>query len=59
MNLGQLSRVVVQFSPWTGNARSAREFLSRVTSRRATESNPSCEIKSFVRYVSVGMGATS
>lgn len=49
MHLKQLSRVLVQFSPWTGTARSAREFLARVSSVPAQKSNPECKVESKVR----------
>lgn len=49
MNLEKITRVVVRFSPWTGNAASAREFLARACSRKAQTSNPNCEISSSIR----------
>ncbi len=45
MKLKQISRILVQFSPWTGEARSAREFLARVTSAPARASNPDCKVE--------------
>jgi hypothetical protein len=45
----QISRILVQFSPYTGQARSAREFLARVTSQPARQSNPDCEVQARVR----------
>lgn len=44
MQLKQISRILVQFSPWTGEARSAREFIARVTSDAARASNPECSV---------------
>eukprot|EP00887_Chlorella_sp_A99_P000468 scaffold17.g468.t1 len=49
MQLKQISRVLVQFSPLQGNARSAREFLARVTSKPAAASNPDCTVETRVR----------
>lgn len=49
MQLKQISRVLVQFSPWQGSGRSAREFLARVTSKPAAASNPDCKVESRVR----------
>lgn len=49
MQLKQISRILVQFSPYTGQARSAREFLARVTSRAAQASNPDCTVQARVR----------
>ncbi len=49
MVLKHLSKVVVQFSPSTGNSRSAREFLARVTAPAARKSNPECELDGRVR----------
>lgn len=49
MQLKQISRILVQFSPYTGQARSAREFLARVTSTPAQLTNPDCQIKTRVR----------
>ena len=49
MVLKHLSKVVVQFSPLTGNSRSAREFLARVTSPSAKASNPDCGLDARVR----------
>lgn len=50
MQLKQLSKVVVRFSPWQENARSAREFLSRCLSPSASKSNPDCKVQ--ICYVS-------
>ena len=47
--LKQLQRVLVQFSPWTGEGRSAREFLSRLQTVKAQASNPDCKIESRIR----------
>lgn len=44
MVLKQLSRVVVQFSPWSRDGKSAREFLSRIQAVKAQASNPDCKI---------------
>ncbi|KAI7839748.1 hypothetical protein COHA_006552 [Chlorella ohadii] len=49
MQLKQINRILVQFSPYTGNARSAREFITRITSRKAQESNADCKIETRVR----------
>ena len=49
MQLKQMSRVVVQFSPWTGTARSAREFLAQASSKKAAASNPDCKVEARVR----------
>lgn len=49
MQLKQISRILVQFSPYTGQARSAREFLARVTSRPAQATNPDCQVQARVR----------
>ncbi|KAL4439865.1 hypothetical protein ABPG75_002866 [Micractinium tetrahymenae] len=49
MQLKQISRILVQFSPYTGQARSAREFLARVTSRPAQATNPDCQVLARVR----------
>lgn len=49
MVLKHLSKVVVQFSPFTGNSRSAREFLARVTAPKAQASNPDCVVDGRVR----------
>lgn len=49
MVLKQLSRVVVQFSPWSRDGKSAREFLSRIQAVKAQASNPDCKIVSRVR----------
>lgn len=49
MHLKQISRIVVRFSPWTGEARSAREFLARVTSAPARASNPDCKVDTKIR----------
>lgn len=51
MKLKQISRILVQFSPWTGEARSAREFLARVTSAPAHASNPDCKVEHRIMYV--------
>ena len=47
--LKQLQRVLVQFSPWSGEGRSAREFLSRLQSPKAQASNPDCKIETRIR----------
>lgn len=49
MVLKHLSKVVVQFSPFSGNSRSAREFLARVTAPKAQASNPDCTVDGRVR----------
>ncbi|KAI3431802.1 hypothetical protein D9Q98_010555 [Chlorella vulgaris] len=49
MQLKQISRILVQFSPYTGQARSAREFLARVSSRPAQASNPECTVQTNLR----------
>jgi len=49
MQLKQISRILVQFSPYTGQARSAREFLARVTSAPAKATNPDCQVEAKVR----------
>lgn len=49
MQLKQLARVVVRFSPWQENGRSAREFLSRCQSPAAIASNPDCKVEVVVR----------
>jgi 39S ribosomal protein L53/MRP-L53 len=49
MVLKHLSKVVVQFSPFTGNSRSAREFLARVTAPKAQASNPDCVVDGRIR----------
>ena len=51
MQLKQISRILVQFSPYTGQARSAREFLARVTSSPAQKTNPDCQVQARVRWV--------
>ncbi|PSC69249.1 39S ribosomal mitochondrial [Micractinium conductrix] len=61
MQLKQISRILVQFSPYTGQARSAREFLARVTSAPAQASNPECQVQARVRvkgdpYVEIEYG---
>lgn len=44
MNLKQISRIMVQFSPWTQkNSSSAREFLARIICQQST--NPDCKIE--------------
>ena len=48
MQLKQLKRVLVQFAPTEGNCRSAREFLARVTSRKAAATNPDCKVEHHV-----------
>lgn len=45
MQLKQLNKVLICFSPWTGTARSAREFLARCTAPQAVASNPDCKIE--------------
>ena len=47
--LKQLKRVLVQFSPWSREGRSAREFLSRLQAAKAQASNPDCKIESRIR----------
>ena len=47
--LKQLTRVLVQFSPWSREGRSAREFLSRLQAAKAQASNPDCKIESRIR----------
>ena len=49
MQLKQIARVLVQFSPYTGTARSAREFLARVNSNAARASNPECLVQAQLR----------
>jgi large subunit ribosomal protein L53 len=49
MKLKQISRLLVQFSPWSGTARSARELVARATSAPARASNPDCEVETRVR----------
>lgn len=56
MQLKGLSRVLVQFSPWNGQARSAREFLARVTSGPAVATNPDCKVEYRLRC-GAGAGA--
>ena len=48
MQLKQISRILVQFSPWTGEARSAREFVKQITSDGARASNPDCKVDTRV-----------
>ena len=48
MQLKQLKRIVVQFAPSLGNARSAREFLARVTARKVQATNPDCKVEQRV-----------
>lgn len=48
MNLKQITRILVQFSPLAGNGASAREFLARIVC--AQSSNPDCKIEQKVRY---------
>ncbi|KAL6785428.1 hypothetical protein F751_6074 [Auxenochlorella protothecoides] len=49
MQLKHIAKVFVQLSPLSGEARSAREFLARATSRKALESNPACEVSQAIR----------
>ena len=49
MPLSKVAKVVVQFSPWTGEARAAREFFTRITSEKARKSNPECVVEAKVR----------
>jgi hypothetical protein len=51
MQLKNISRIVVQFSPFAENTSSVREFLARITSKRARESNPGCQVVTRVRCV--------
>jgi large subunit ribosomal protein L53 len=55
MQLKQIARIVVRFSPWEGDARSAREFLARITSASARASNPECKVEHQVRYVHISL----
>lgn len=49
MPLSRIAKVVVRFSPLTPEARSAREFLARISSGKARASNPQCEIVTSLR----------
>jgi len=31
LNLAKITRILIQFTPWTGEARCAREFLARIS----------------------------
>lgn len=53
MQLKQLSRIVVQFAPTSGNCRSAREFLKRATGPTAKKSNPDCQANCQILLTSV------
>lgn len=49
MQLKQLNRVFISMAPWTGTARSAREFLARCTAPKAVASNPDCKVETELR----------
>lgn len=49
MQLKQISRLLISFAPYSGTARSAREFLARCTARKAVASNPDCKIETKLR----------
>ncbi len=47
MSLARVTRIVVRFSPWSTECRSARDFLARIASAQAT--NPECQITTQLR----------
>lgn len=49
MPLSRVAKIVVQFSPLSPGGRSVREFLNRITTRKAAASNPDCEVLTRVR----------
>ncbi|KDD75618.1 hypothetical protein H632_c589p1 [Helicosporidium sp. ATCC 50920] len=44
MQLKQLSKILVVFSPWKRSSASAREFLFQASSPKSRASNPSCDV---------------
>ena len=49
MPLRHLKRVRVQFNPFDSRTTAAREFLARITTSKATASNPECTVEPRVR----------
>jgi hypothetical protein len=49
MQLQRISKILVQFSAWSAEAKSAREFLTRVSSANTRKSNPQCQVEAVLR----------
>ncbi len=48
-SLAQIKSIHVQFNATDARARAVREFLARVTTPKALESNPACDISHRTR----------
>ncbi|KAK9825348.1 hypothetical protein WJX81_001064 [Elliptochloris bilobata] len=55
LNLSKITRILINFVPWSGEARCAREFLSRVSGGKAVATNPECDVtvREVVERISV------
>lgn len=47
--LSRISKLVVQFVPLRQDSRSAKEFLARLKTPRATATNPDCKVEARIR----------
>ena len=58
MPFSRLTKVIVKFSPFSQEARAAREFLARLSSGKARASNPQCDVVASLRLSAIAPSVT-
>lgn len=48
--LSKISKLVIEFDPLKLSSKSAKELLARVSSPKATASNPDCQVEAVVKH---------